>query len=217
MLERIRVGTRSSKLAIKQIEEVKNRLAHIDFDMVYIKTKGDKDKITPLADCKQQDFFTYEIEKALLEGSVDVAVHSAKDLEETPPRQLVIAAMTNSISPFECLVSRGNLKLRELPSGSVIGTSSRKRQDAIINFRSDLIVKNIRGDIDERINQLDKGAYDAIIVAHAALLRLGCNERIAEIIPQDIIESHPLQGRLAIQALRDRQDIIELFRSIDER
>jgi len=153
----------------------------------------------------------------LLERRIDVAVHSAKDMEKDPHRDLVTAWTTRSISPLECLVSKGNIKLRDLPSGAIVGTSSRKRRDAIIHFREDLVIKDIRGNVDERIHKLDRGDYDAIIVAHAALLRLGLEGRITEIIPQSIIAPHPLQGRLSIQIRRDRSDLKKLFRSIDER
>jgi len=202
-------------LAFRQVEEIKGYLPKTHFKITSIKTTGDKDKITPLTQQEGDNFFTDEIEKALFEGKIDAAVHSAKDVEESLPEQLVIAAVTRSISPFECLVSRGNLRLDQLPQGAVIGTSSSKRKAAIVRFRNDLIVKDIRGNVDERIKQLNRGDFDAIIVAHAALIRLGYQDKIAEIIPPNIIEPHPLQGRLAIQVRRDKTNIIELFRSID--
>jgi len=211
----IRIGTRPSLLALRQVEEIKGYLPETHFKIASIKTTGDKDKITPLDQQEGSAFFTDEIEKALLEGKIDAAVHSAKDMEESLPEQLVIAAVTCSISPFECLVSRGNLRLNQLSRGAVIGTSSSKRKAAIIRFRGDLIIKDIRGNVDERIRRLDRADFDAIIVAHAALIRLGYQDRIAEIIPPNVIEPHPLQGRLAIQVRRDKTDIIELFRSID--
>ncbi|NQT46071.1 MAG: hydroxymethylbilane synthase [Candidatus Omnitrophica bacterium] len=215
MLKSILIGTRPSRLALKQVDEIARRLPEIDFDIVPIETRGDKDKVTPLTGPNKDDFFTYEIEKALLEGEIDVAVHSAKDLEEVPPQGLVIAARTGSVSPFECLISKGDLKLKELPPGAVVGTSSHKRKTAVINFRRDLKVKDIRGNIDERIRQLEEGKFDAIIIAHAALIRLGFEERISEIIPPDIIAPHPLQGRLSIQVRADRKELIGLFGSID--
>lgn len=216
MLKKIRIGTRPSRLALKQVEEIKERLPDIELEIIPIETKGDRDKVTPLTGTEKSDFFTYEIEKALLEGKIDAAVHSAKDIEENMPPELVIAAMTRSVSPFECLVSVKKLKLKELPPGSIVGTSSRKRKEAITNFRNDLIVKDIRGDIDERLGQLDRGDFDAIIVAHAALLRLGYRDKVTEVIPPHIVEPHPLQGRLAVQARRNRQDMIRIFRRINE-
>jgi len=187
------------------------------FKVTPIKTKGDKDKATPLTLRKNSDFFTYEIEQALLSRDIDVAVHSAKDLEENMPADLVIAAMTKSISKLDCLVSRGNLTLDELPAGSVVGTSSENRRQGILRYRSDLVIKDIRGNIDERLVQLDNDDFQAIVIAHAALIRLGFVDHIAQIIPFSIIEPHPLQGRIAIQIHRDRKDLLEVFRSIDER
>ena len=215
MLKNIRIGTRPSRLALKQVDEIALYLPGINFDIIPIETSGDRDKVTPLSRRENDDFFTYDIERALLEGEIDVAVHSAKDLEETPPAGLVIAAMTHSISPFECLISKRDLKLSELPPGAIVGTSSRKRKTAVTKFRRDLIVKDIRGNIDERIEQLDSGRFDAIITAHAALIRLGLEERISEIIPPDIIKPHPLQGRLSLQVHAERKDLIDLFRSVD--
>jgi len=128
VLKKIRIGTRPSRLAIKQAEEIKKHLPDVIFETIPIETRGDRDRVTPLSGFENSDFFTYEIEEALLEGSIDAAVHSAKDIEKNAPRKLVIAAVTRSISPFECLVSRKGLKLEELAPGSVVGTSSRKRR-----------------------------------------------------------------------------------------
>ncbi len=215
-MKSILIGSRPSLLALKQVEEIKQHFPQTDFKIVTIKTSGDKDKFTPLAELEREDFFTREIEQALLEGKIDAAIHSAKDLEKIPPANTTIAAMTHSISIFECLISRGNLTLGHLSAGAVVGTSSLKRKTSLIDFREDLIVKDIRGNVDERIKQLDQGKFDAIIVAHAALIRLGYESRIAEIIPENIIEPHPLQGRLSVQVLANRPEMINLFRSINE-
>jgi len=215
MPKTIRVGIRPSRLAFKQAIEVKEKLPQIAFEVVSIETEGDRDKTTPLFGFEERDFFTRDIEEALLEGRIDAAIHSAKDLERDIPEGLVIACMTRSISPFECLVSKHNLKLSQLPEGAIVGTSSRKRQDAILRFRKGLKVKEIRGNIDERLEQLDGDGYDAIVVAHAALLRLGYEERIAEVIPAKVIGPHPLQGKLAVQVKGGHKDIIDIFRGID--
>ena len=213
----IKTGTRPSPLALKQVEEVQRLLPEVRLEIIPIGTSGDKDKATPLAYREESDFFTDEIEQALLAGSIDIGIHSAKDLERDIPDGLVIAALTKSISPDECLVSRGSILLDKLPAGSRIATSSRKRRDAILSFRPDLVVEGIRGNIDERLAQLDSGKFDTMIVAHAALIRLGLEYRITQIIPQEIIPPHPLQGRLAVQIRSDREDLLEIFRSIDER
>jgi hydroxymethylbilane synthase len=208
----IKMGTRPSRLALKQVQEIKKLTNGISYEIVPIETSGDKDKKTPLTLREGSNFFTYEIEQALLSGCIDMAVHSAKDLETAMPKGLRLIGLTDSISPYDCLVSRPHGMLNTLKTGAIIGTSSKNRMDAIKKYRSDLVVKSIRGNVDERLNQLDIGEYDAIIVAHAALIRLGLINRISQIIPLDIIDAHPLQGRLAIQIREDRKDLLRIFK-----
>jgi hydroxymethylbilane synthase len=215
-MRKIRIGTRPSPLALKQVEEIAERLPGLRFDIVRIATEGDRDKSTPLSGREDSRFFTSDVEEALLTGSIDAAVHSAKDLEAAQPKGLAIAAMTRSTSPFECLASKNGLRLSELAPGAIVGTSSQKRKEAVMRFREDLAIRNIRGNVDDRIRQLDRGDFDAIVAAHAALIRLGYEERISEIISPDVITPHPLQGRLALQVRRDRYDLIKVFRGIHE-
>ena len=216
MINTYKVGTRPSPLALKQVEEIQKRLPSISLETVAIYTRGDRDKYSSLWNEQETDFFTREIESALLDSSIDMAIHSAKYLETDIPAGLMIAAITSSLSPFECLVSKGNLSLGNLRNGAIVGTSSRKRKEAINRFRPDLAVKDMRGNIDERLKQLDDGKFDAIIVAHAAMIRLGLQYRIAEVISNGIIEPHPLQGRLAIKIREDRQDLFNILRSLNE-
>lgn len=211
----IRVGIRPSQLALRQAEEIKQCFKNISFDLVMIKTKGDKDKTTSLTLRENSSFFTYEIEEALLSKEIDLAIHSAKDLENDTPQELIIAATTKSINEFDCLVSSQNFTLETLPANSRIGTSSANRRKGIINYRKDLVCKDIRGNIEERLAQLYRGDFDAIVVAHAALLRLGLEALISQVIPFEIIKPHPLQGRLAIQTLRERGDLVKIFGEID--
>jgi len=211
----IRVGIRPSRLALRQFEEIKQRFKDISFDPVTIKTKGDKDKVTSLTSRENSNFFTYEIEQALLSKEIDLAIHSAKDLEEDIRPELVIAATTKSINKFDCLVSNQNFTLDTLPKNSRVGTSSINRRKGITNFRKDLVCKDIRGNIEERLTQLDRGDFDAIVVADAALIRLGLEALKIQIIPFKIIKPHPLQGRLAIQVLREREDLVKIFKEID--
>lgn len=216
MLRTIKAGIRNSPLAFKQAQEIQGLLPAFRLEFIPIKTRGDKDKVVPLIDQEDSNFFTDTIEQALLDDQIDIGIHSAKDLEKNMPEDLLIAALTRSITPYECLVSRGNVTLDKLPVGSRVATSSLKRRDAILHFRPDLVVVGIRGNIDERLAQLDNDKFDALIIAHAALIRLGYEKRIAQIIPPSIIEPHPLQGRLAIQIRKKRKDLFEIFRSINE-
>ena len=212
---RIKVGTRASRLALAQVEEIKQLLPEVSFETVAIETKGDKDKHTPIALVENSDFFTGEIEQVLLKKEIDAAVHSAKDLEENTPLDLIIAAMTESVSRYDCLVSRHHFTLDNLPAGSRVGTSSKNRKEGVLKYRNDLVVKDMRGNVEERLKQLYWGDFDAIVVAHAALIRLGYQALITQIIPVDIIKPHPLQGRLAVQLRKDRLDLIDFFRRID--
>lgn len=211
----VKVGTRPSRLALKQVDEIQNKLPGVILQKVPIQTRGDKDKSSSLIGREDSDFFTYEIEQALLEGEIDAAIHSAKDLEKSMPEELIIAAMTVSLSPFECLVSKNNYPLDKLPAGACVATSSRKRRVALKRYRQDLKIKGIRGNIEERLQQLDRGDFDAVVIAHAALLRLGLEQRSAQVIPPEIMAPHPLQGRIAVQIHRKRKDLFEIFRRLD--
>ncbi|MDD5465140.1 MAG: hydroxymethylbilane synthase [Candidatus Omnitrophica bacterium] len=211
MKKTLRLGARPSPLSLKQVDEIKDIFPFIDFEVLTYQTQGDRDKHTPFTGLEGSDFFTRRLEEALLKNEIDVAVHSAKDLEENPPSGLTIAAITASISPYECLVSCGNKLLGALKPGSKVATSSSKRKNALLRYRSDLEICDVRGNIEERLYQLDAGKFDALIVAHAALIRLGLENRIAEIIPDWIIPAHPLQGSLALQVRSDNQGLIDLF------
>ena len=204
-------------MAKEQVKEIQGFFPDLKLVHIPIKTKGDKDKLTPISDVRDGNFFTAEIEEALIKGEIDFAVHSAKDIEEDMPGELKIAALTKSISPHECLVASGNLTLKKLPPGASVGVSGKKRKAALKKYRSDLVVKDIRGDIEERLRQLDQGKFDAIVVAHAALIRLRLKNRIAEIISPEIIAPHPLQGSLALQVRSDNQRLIDLFNTVDTR
>ncbi|MDP2921547.1 MAG: hydroxymethylbilane synthase [Candidatus Omnitrophota bacterium] len=217
MSDKIRVGVRPSRLALKQAEEVQRLFPGFRMKIISIETAGDKNKKIPLLGYEESDFFTSEIEEALIDGKIDVAIHSAKDLEKNMPDKLVIAALTRSISQMDCLVSKDNRVLGNLETGAIVGTSSNKRKEAVLRFRPDLRVKDIRGNIEERLSQLDKGDFDAVIIAHAALLRLGLGYRISQIIPEDILAPHPLQGRLAVQIRKDRPDLFKIFGRIHEK
>jgi hydroxymethylbilane synthase len=204
-------------LALRQVEEIQGSMPGLELSIVPIDTQGDKDKLTPLSEVEESDFFTREIEQALLAKEIDLAVHSAKDLPGVIPQGLVIAAITASISPYESLVSRDNLTLEGLSSGSRIATSSLKRKEAIKRFRNDLVTVDIRGNIEERLSQLDQGYFAALILAHAALLRLDLQQRVSQIIPLEIIPAHPLQGSLAIEVRSEDEDLQQLFSALDTR
>ncbi|MEW5758909.1 MAG: hydroxymethylbilane synthase [Candidatus Omnitrophota bacterium] len=200
----IRVGTRPSRLAFRQVEEIKCLVSGVEFVVIPIQTQGDKDKITPLSSVREPDFFTREIDEALLDGKIDIAIHSSKDLSPILTDGLVIFFETESISRFDVLVSRDNFKLHQLSKHSRIGVSSQRRRDAVYLLRPDLELIDVRGNIDERIRLLDENKIDALIVAEAALIRLDLENRISEIFPLDLFETHPKQGSLSLVAREDR-------------
>ncbi|RJP57939.1 MAG: hydroxymethylbilane synthase [Candidatus Auribacter fodinae] len=215
-----RVGTRSSPLALIQVDEILSRLrtAHpaLKFSIVKIDTYGDIDKKTPISQVEGSDFFTREIDTALLNGDIDFAIHSAKDLPDTLPQGICIAAITRPKCRHDALVSKGNLTLDQLKPGAVIGTSSIRRKTALKTYRPDLQIADIRGTIGERLTILDSSDMDAVIIAACALERLGLEHRIAQRIPFDILEPHPLQGALAVTTRSSDADLIGIMSEIDE-
>ena len=214
----IRVGTRSSRLALKQVEEIVRLLGEqsLRFEVKTYDTSGDRDKITPISKIEGGDFFTDTIEKALLNGKIDVAIHSAKDLPDVID-ELVVCALTKSIDPYDVLISKRNLKLDELPYGAKIGTSSLRRKEQLKKFRCDLQIVDIRGNIEERLGKLDRSDLDGIVIAAVGLIRLGLEHRITQRIPLEILKPHPLQGALAVEVREDDIEMIDLFSELDTR
>jgi hydroxymethylbilane synthase len=238
MAESYRSGTRTSPLALRQVEEVLQGLRKFypDFNpvrnfvlpgsiydisngvkakIIGIDTSGDKDKVTPISQIEGTDFFTREIDDALLKGEIDFAVHSAKDLPDSLKEGLVIAAQTKSIDPYDALVSKNSLKLAELPQRARIGTSSSRRKTQLSRYRDDFDIVDIRGNTEERLEKLNNGDLDAIVIAACALVRLGLESRITQRIPFEILKPHPLQGALAIVARREDSNLHNLLSVID--
>lgn len=184
----------------------------LEAEVVKIDTDGDRDKTTSISGIEGSDFFTRDIDEAILKGDVDFAIHSAKDLPDKLPEGLTVVTITESIDPQDVLVSKHGLKLDELPYKAKIGTSSLRRKQGLKKYRSDLQIVDIRGNIEERLEKLDQDDLDAIVIAAAGLLRLGLEHRITERIPFEIITPHLLQGRLAIAARKNDEDIIRLCR-----
>ena len=218
-----KIGTRTSPLALKQVEEVLGELVKfypaLRADIIGIETYGDKDKDTPISDIEGSDFFTREIDEALLRGDIDFAVHSAKDLPDRVRDGLCISAITQAIDSYDALVSKEGLKLAELPFGARIGTSSSRRKGQLKAYRNDLEIVDIRGNTEERLKLVQEGrqGLDAIIIAACALVRLGLEYRITERIPFEILRPHPLQGSLAVETREDDLYLIEMLSKIDTR
>ena len=180
----IKIATRKSALALWQAHHVQDLLreAHpgIEIELVKIVTEGDRITDRPLAKIGGKGLFLKELERALLDGEADLAVHSMKDVPADMMSGLVLEAVLPRANPYDALVSRDGRLLADLPPGSLIGTSSLRRQSMLLALRPDLVVMDLRGNVGTRLRKLDEGQYDAIILACAGLQRLGLGERITE-------------------------------------
>ena len=212
------VGSRGSQLARCQVEEVQREISAIHPDIrlnpVWVVTSGDKDRSTPMWRVQQTDFFTKEIDQLQLGGEVRLGIHSAKDLPSPLPQGLTVVAITTGVDQRDSFVMRPSDRLESLPSLARVGSSSKRRETAIKALRSDLVPVDIRGTIDERLALLDRGIVDALIVAEAALIRLGLTGRNRILLSHD---TEPLQGKLAVVARSDDQEMADLFTEIDSR
>jgi hydroxymethylbilane synthase len=196
------IGSRGSQLALWQAHYVQRRLEARGWEcrVEIIQTTGDRITHVPLAQAGTQagmkGLFTKEIEEALIEERIDVAVHSLKDLPTELPKGLTIAATPEREYPNDAMVGR---PLRKLPPGSRVGTSSLRRTAQLKRYRPDLKVESIRGNLDTRLRKLDEGLFDAIVLAAAGLRRLGWSDRIAEVLAPEVMCPAVGQGTLAIE------------------
>ena len=201
MNKKIRVIARGSRLSRLQVEEVFKNFPELAYEIKYLESYGDKNQqISLLNGEAPADIFTRELDDAIRQGDADIAIHSAKDLPYPLPEDIEVIALFPAFDTTDSLVSRDHKKLAELPAGSIIGTSSPLRKKGLNELRPDLTIKGIRGCIEERVQQVKDGKYDAAIVATCALKRLGMEDEITEVLP---FPTHPLQGFLAITALKE--------------
>ena len=211
MNKKIRVIARGSRLSRLQVEEVFKNFPELAYEIKYLESYGDKNQqISLLNGEAPADIFTRELDDAIRQGDADIAIHSAKDLPYPLPEDIEVIALFPAFDTTDSLVSREHKKLAELPAGSIIGTSSPLRKKGLNELRPDLTIKGIRGCIEERVQQVKDGKYDAAIVATCALKRLGIEDEIAEVLP---FPTHPLQGFLAITALKESQALQQAFAS----
>lgn len=196
------IGSRGSKLALWQANYIQSRLAAIGIEtrIEVITTTGDRFQSGPLKEIGNKGLFTKEIEDALLEQRVDLAVHSLKDMPTELPSGLAIVSTPEREDARDAMVGR---TLAELPSGAKVGTGSLRRIAQICAARPDLAVVPIRGNVDTRLRKLDEGQYDAIVLAAAGLKRLGWSDRIAEFLPVEVMCPAVGQGSLALETRDD--------------
>ena len=198
------IGTRGSPLALWQANHVAARLRSaepgITVRLETIKTTGDKILDVPLAQVGGKALFVKEIEEALLEGRVDLAVHSMKDVPTDLPPGLAIVAITEREDPLDVLISRTGRGLQDLPRGARVGTSSLRRQAQLLHYRPDLAIIGLRGNLDTRIRKLYSEGLDAIVLAAAAIKRLGWTDCITEFLPPEVCLPAIGQGALGVES-----------------
>lgn len=212
------IGTRGSRLAVRQTEITLQILRPLSwkaqFKMETIRTEGDQSPAS-LSEIGGRGVFAIELERALLDGKIDVAVHSLKDLPSDETPGLKIAAVLKREDPRDVLVSRERISLAHLPEGAVIGTCSPRRAVQITALRQDLQVKDIRGNVETRIRKVDEGEYDAVILAAAGLLRLGIIARAAHSFTMEEVLPAVAQGAIAVQVRADDEEAVSLVRVAD--
>ena len=225
MSRQLVIGSRGSKLALWQAEQARASLLRLhpelDVRIEIIKTTGDV-KSEPLSVIGGKGVFTKEIEDALIAGRVDVAVHSLKDLPTVLAEGLTITAICEREDPRDALVLRSGSEidaaaLENLPRGAIVGTSSQRRVAQLRCWRDDLVIEDLRGNVDTRIRKLDEGQYDAVILASAGLVRLGLQDRISLRIPISHMLPAVGQGAIAIETRSDDELAVEVTSALDHR
>ena len=219
-MRKIVMGTRGSVLAVAQAETVKKMLIEkipgLTVEIKKIVTSGDRDQTTNWGgDSSLKSMFVKEIERELLEGTIDFAVHSMKDMPQISPEGLINACFPIREDNRDVLVSKNNTVFSKMPSGSVIGTSSLRRKSAVTELYPEMEIKPIRGNIHTRLGKLDSGEYDGIILAAAGLIRTGLESRISEYIDPEKMPPAPAQGILCVQCRENNMEILEILKEID--
>lgn len=224
MRKHLVIGSRGSKLALWQAEWVRGRLesmdAGVEVRIEVIKTEGDARRDVPLAVIGGKGVFTKELEQALLDERIDIAVHSLKDLPTIVPAELTIAAITEREDPRDALVLRADAAhegaaVKTLPHGAAVGTSSQRRVAQLKAVRPDLVIKDLRGNVDTRLRKLDSGWYDAVILAAAGLRRLGHADRISAYVSTEEMLPAVAQGALGIETRTNDEDAISLVKQLN--
>lgn len=208
----IKIATRASALARWQAERVGGLLGR-DVEFVLVSTTGDRDQTSDLHAIGGQGVFTKEVQQAVLDGRADVAVHSAKDLPTATPAGLVLATIPERADPRDALVGS---RLDDLGPGARVGTGSVRRRAQLAAARSDLWFGPLRGNIETRLHKREELGYDAVVVAYAALERLGLAARATEVLEPSVMLPQVAQGALAAECRLDDERILERLRAIDD-
>lgn len=215
----LRIGTRGSLLAKWQAESVRKQLFAVtgmDADIVIIKTEGDRLQQSPLTQIGGKGIFIKELEEALLEETIDLAVHSVKDIPTDTPTRLCFPAVCKRADVRDCIVSANGVTLANLRQGARIGTGSLRRQAQVQHVRPDLDFRDLRGNVDTRLRKVDSGEYEAIILAKAGLDRLGLSQRIAETLSPEVCMPAVGQGAIAVEARLKDTEAGEIVGALDD-
>ena len=215
MKSTLRIATRKSPLALWQAEHVKARLmaAHdgLKVELITFTTQGDKILDTPLAKIGGKGLFVKELEVAILEGKADIAAHSIKDVPMDFPEGLFLSTILEREEPCDAFVSNTVDSVQKLPQGAIVGTCSLRRRSQLLSKRPDLKIKDLRGNVNSRLEKLDNGEYDAIILACAGLIRLDMEKRIKQRISSSWILPAVGQGAVGLEARVDDTETLELL------
>lgn len=215
----LRIGSRGSILARWQAEFVRKQLFHlagVEAEIVIIKTSGDKMQQAPLGQIGGKGIFIKELEEALLDESVDLAVHSVKDIPTDTPSRLFFPAVCRRDDVRDCLVSHSGTLLASLKQGARVGTSSLRRQAQLRHYRPDLDIRDLRGNVDTRLRKVEGGEYDAIVLSKAGLDRLGWSQKIAEPLSTDISLPAVGQGAIAIESRVKDEEASEILGKLND-
>jgi hydroxymethylbilane synthase len=221
MKELIRIATRKSPLALWQAEHVKHLLETnnpgLRVELVTMSTQGDKILDTPLAKIGGKGLFVKELEQGMLDGRADIAAHSIKDVPMEFPEGLFLATIMEREEPRDAFVSNHYANIDELPQGAIVGTCSLRRRCQLLSRRPDLVIKDLRGNVNSRLAKLDNGDYDAIVLASAGLLRLKMEDRIRQRIDSSIMLPAVGQGAIGLEARSDDAETLALLAALNHR
>jgi len=215
----LRIGTRGSILARWQAESIRKQLfaaTGIDAELVIIKTSGDKMQQAPLTQIGGKGIFIKELEEALIEETVDLAVHSVKDIPTETPGRLCFPAVCRRDDVRDCLISHSGATLGNLRHGARVGTGSLRRQAQLLHHRADLDMRDLRGNVDTRLRKVESGEYDAIVLSKAGLDRLGWSAKMTEALSTEISLPAVGQGAMAVQARAKDMDLGDLLGKLDD-
>jgi hydroxymethylbilane synthase len=218
-LKALRIGTRGSALALWQARSIARALREatgVEPEIVIIKTSGDKFQQTSFSQIGTKGIFIKELEDALLEARIDLAVHSMKDVPTEMPEGLTIAAIEKREDVRDALISSSGATLALLPQGARVGTSSLRRQSQLLYARRDLRMLELRGNVDTRIEKLKRGDYDAIVLAKAGLDRLGLSGNISQVLPHDVSLPAAGQGAIGIEARTGDAETLRALTALED-